>query len=193
MPRVNHATPYEVENLRFASNSIALAEVEREVLPPDLSLRVTTKDEPQATDLAIQKLMQSDRGALGFIPSGGPEGLRYLVERERIVIAEANGEVIGYTAFTVRDFPESGGGTIKLQQVCVRDDARLLGLGRKMVTTALNRVPEHYQASCNVRVDLPANEFWESIGFRLAHQFRHKTSGSTLNHYELPNEENTNG
>jgi GNAT superfamily N-acetyltransferase len=170
---------YDLSLLNFAASSISL----REKLEPEgsISYRVTTEADSGKIDTILRDLMQSDRSALGFIPAGGDEGIKYLIDKGRVAVAEANGAIVGYAAFTLRDV-EGFRSTLKLQQVCVSDRYRLRGIGRSLVEFILGLYPEHLP-SCNVRTDLPANDFWASIGFTIEHSFRHKTSGSMLNHF----------
>lgn len=197
-PPLRNATAYDIGNLGMVTGSELVAG--RVEASTDVSVRFTGPNEPLSVGLWIRSLMQRDRGALGFIPAGGSEGLQYLIDRGKIAIASVNGEPVGYAAFTIKDWrlKERAEGkpvcpaveldaakvdTCKIQQVCVQDDARLLGIGRQLVSS-IGILAEHRRVQCNVRNDLPANSFWQALGFEHVSTFKHPTSGSTLYHYQ---------
>lgn len=127
---------------------------------------------------AILNLMKRDKDALGFIPAGGDEGIQLLHDRGQVLIATENGEPCGYLAFTLA----SDGTTANIQQCVVDDGARLLGHGRSLVEELSRTFPAHI-LSAKVRDDLAANEFWLALQFSVLSIGKHKTSGSTINHY----------
>lgn len=176
---------YDIDNIPFRTDSDALRLSAS--LRTGQTVRLTGPDEPETTMQQILLLMRKDKDALGFIPAGGEQGLQVLIPRGRIAIASANGEIIGYAAHTV-DLAES---RVTIQQCCVRDDARLMGVGAKLIECVQ---AEHIDTPliAKVRNDLAANEFWTAIGFEHTLQFIHKTSKSKINQYvRQPKQEET--
>lgn len=175
--RIRGTTPYPIDELDFPTNAVDCC-----MLPhvrAGGSVRFTGEHEPVQTMDAILDLMNADKDALGFIPAGGQEGLQILCKAGKICVAEAGGEVVGYCAFTVN--PEEL--CVNIQQCVVRDDARLYGFGRRMVKY-IETMQECVKLRAKVRDDLVANRFWEAIGFAHVGDFKHKTSGSTINIWE---------
>lgn len=148
---------------------------------PERTTRTSLPGEKTGVMASIRAMMQADKHSLGFIPAGGSEGLQFLADRCKIVLAEERGDVIGYTAFTTRDHDKM----VTIQQCCTRDDARLTGVGKAMVNQVLE-IYEGFTLQCHVRHDLPANDFWSSIGFIFDGTKIHRTSRQFLNHYTHP-------
>lgn len=171
-------TPISIENLHFPTRSDKLQPCSF----PDTgqTVRVTTPDEPSSTMAAILEMMKRDKDALGFVPAGGSQGLELLVPRGLIAVAEAGGEIVGYASHTLNPSRTR----VTIHQCCVRDDARLFGLGSKMVDL-IDRRYEVDEVVAKVRDDLAANHFWSAIGFNIAQTVRHPTSRSLINHYTL--------
>jgi len=126
----------------------------------------------------ILRLMQQDKDALGFIPCGGPEGLQSLVNQEKIALACQGGEILGYAAYTTNTPKQQ----TTIHQCCVRDDARFLGTGRKMIEAVMNKWQDNTVVA-KVREDLAANHFWQAIGFDQEKIEAHKTSHNQIVHY----------
>lgn len=119
--------------------------------------------------------MHKAKAELGFIPN---DGVRRAYEEGKLLICENNGDRVGYTIFTAQHSRD----IIKIQQLYVRDDARLLHHGRCLIEAVASRFPTS-ALQAKVRDDLPANIFWEALDFSRMRQSKHKTSGHTLNHY----------
>lgn len=74
---------------------------------------------------------------------------------------------------------------LTIQQVIVHRDFRGMNYGRALVEHLACENPAS-PIHCHVRNDLPANLFWESIGFVRLRTKKHKTSGSKLVEYHRP-------
>lgn len=142
---------------------------------PDIQTDFTSVLTSPALVDQIVPMMKSEGKCLGYIPCDpdSGSGINALIDSGKIVTASIGDKLIGYLAFTKNKK------AITIQQTIVSDDFRLRGIGKKMV----NMVQEKFQADvqCKVREDLPANDFWTSIGFDQYNEIKHKSSGSTLN------------
>lgn len=168
--------PYPIGAVPFKATSVDLRDANYRKTPHDV--RLTAPGEPDTTQEAIKWLMRADKDALGFIPAAGPQGLTQLVSRGRLAVAELDHEIIGYAAYTL-NFRQD---RLTIHQCCVRDDARLMGVGKDLVELIRNAAPEA-EILAKVRDDLAANHFWRAIGFAQVEQLPHKTSGNLINHY----------
>jgi len=124
----------------------------------------------------IRVIGDADKDALGFIPSGGSEGLTILHNKKKLWVAWTERKVASYVATT------TNAEALTIHQCATLDEARLKGFGGALVSAVIENTPNKI-IQCNVREDLAANHFWASIGFRVTDTRRHVTSGSWLNHY----------
>lgn len=176
--RFSACKAYDVGNVGFATASEALALTCTPATGQ--TVRQTVEGEPRSTMMAILHMMRKDKDALGFVPAGGEAGLEMLVPRGLIVVAEQNGEVVGYASHTLNQSKTR----CTIHQCCVRDDARFMHLGTKMVDLVKATYPvEEFVAK--VRIDLAANHFWSAIGFDVFDTVVHPTSKNLINHYKL--------
>ena len=129
----------------------------------------------------ILSLMRKDKDALGFVPVGGEKGIKALLERKQIIIANEGSDRAGYAFYT-----QSPDKTLtNIHQACVADAMRLRGHGERIVQYIANQQPESTLVA-KVRDDLAANHFWTALGFKIDLTKTHKTSGSTIHHYTRP-------
>jgi predicted GNAT superfamily acetyltransferase len=95
-----------------------------------------------------------------------------------LYVAEFNEAPVGFCIWTnhtrVRE--------ITVHQCAMLDHARLRGIARAMIN-ALAAMNPTSALWCKVRVDLPANYFWEAIGFAKVRTVAHKSSKQELNQY----------
>lgn len=143
-----------------------------------ISCRFTSPNEPPTTMKRIRDLMYGDKDALGFIPTGGTQGMQIIFDRGLVCVVANNDEDVGYAAFTINP----SGTQLNIHQCVVADDARLCGHGQALVEYIACRFPR-MRLVAKVRDDLAANWFWQSIGFTIELTKQHKTSGSTIHHY----------
>lgn len=153
-------------------------ELRKTAAPVTRSYRVTTPDESLAIRSFILNISVEHKAALGFIPAGGEEGLTTLERNGQIILAFRNETPVGLCAFTINHTSNQ----IRIQQCAVRSAVQRDGHGTGMVEFLALTYPNH-DLLCKVRDDLPANDFWKSIGFEPTGQVIHPTSGSTLNSY----------
>lgn len=172
--------PYDISCLPWATDSLSLAAASTP--KTGQTVRLTTPQEPRDTVMAILHLMRRDKDALGFVPAGGSQGIEQLIPRGLIAVAESDGEVIGYASHTCNPSQTR----VTIHQCVVRDDARLLGLGRHMVDLVAGN-HANKEVVAKVRTDLAANHFWQAIGFTEYESIRHKTSKALIHHYVRPN------
>lgn len=107
----------------------------------------------------IEDLARSNYEAIGFIPR---PRLEEYAARGQILMAEENDESAGFLVFG------AGWPTLRIYQACVQYDARRREHGADLVGRL---VAEAQKRGCHLislwcADDLPANEFWEAVGFR---------------------------
>lgn len=139
---------------------------------PDVTVRLTGPAEPIGLSEEVRQLMRTEKDSLGFIPAGGDGGLTQSIIAGRVAVAQADGMLLGYAAWTHREL-------LRIAQVVVADAHRGSGIGRRLVAEARRAHPS-LRAVAKVRDDLTANDFWRGIGFELTDSETHETSGSRL-------------
>ena len=149
---------------------------------PLVTFRLTNADDSLRVVNDITRLMKTEKDALGFIPSGGDQGLTLSVTAGRVAVCYVDGVLAGYAAFTENDE------YVTIHQCVVSDSQRRCGIGKRMVELSRETRPAK-SVRCKVRDDLAANEFWKGIGFASLWQDgssfeTHPTSGQRLNRYE---------
>jgi GNAT superfamily N-acetyltransferase len=131
---------------------------------------LTVRDATVADLRYIVSLAKREYEAIGFIPSSRYEGtVTRCGEHARpgawLWIAEAEGEPIGF-ALGSNGVP---GGSVKVLQLCVQEDARRLDFGTAIVTEAeaVAGAIQRPGVSLAVAADLEASRFWEANGYGL--------------------------
>lgn len=119
---------------------------------------------------AIEALRRADGADLGFVPFAKYEHIVYKTSdrgRERwryewMIVAEDNDEVTG---FLLTGFHRDG---CKMQQVCVRNDARRMERALALVFACEDEARKRgcRRIRCRVAADIEANFFWRAAGFR---------------------------
>lgn len=115
----------------------------------------------------------------GFVAEiAGAFAIRHDPLREGCWVADRDGEVLG-SVFVV----DAGGGTAKLRMLYVEPAARGLGVGRKLVGRAIGFAREAgYRRMTLWTNDIlhSARHIYETFGFRLVAQERHRSFGQDL-------------
>ncbi len=104
--------------------------------------------------------VRTDTNAIGWLPT------KVYDVRENagdISALHRNGDCVGWVMAT----PSRSRGVMKVYQIWVRPDARIIEHGRALMLHVAQRAEKNhcYQIEAWVAHDLPANLFWESIGF----------------------------
>lgn len=168
----------QIENIRNLDFPTRSPELRRQVVEIH-GVHELEPDQEDAGMAFILSLMKRDKDALGFVPIGGEIGVKSLLAKRQIIIATENNEPCGYAFYTT----DMKGERINIHQACVADDARLKRHGEHLVEfIAAKHIGKPIVAK--VRDDLAANHFWQALGFEIALTKSHKTSGSTIHHYE---------
>jgi N-acetylglutamate synthase-like GNAT family acetyltransferase len=109
----------------------------------------------------IESLRRSVSEDIGFIPLQ-----RYEMEIDgrrngRVLVVTDNGDLTGFCYATF------GGQSAKVQQVAIQEDARRMERATLLVDAVYNEGLQRglQQVSCRCAEDIPANEFWRSLGF----------------------------
>lgn len=169
--------PYDPDNLPFEPSSRALLGKAKRI---HIRYSLSTKEAMGPIKAAMKELMQAADNAVGFIPVGG--GPRDWIETQirtgRIVIARHGRRIIGYASFS----QNHGRTQARIHQLTVDDAYRCQGIGRCLVDAVQLENPL-CPLVCTVRSDLPANHFWQAMGFQPTTEAIHRTSGNTLIHY----------
>ena len=122
-----------------------------------------------------RELQRYHKVELGFL---NDTALWTACNEQHMHIVHFNGSPAGFAIWTRMQ----NGSEIKIHQCAVIDTARLRGCAKALVNAlaALNPMSAIW---CKVRVDLPANFFWEAIGFQKVRTVEHKSSKQQLNQY----------
>ena len=98
---------------------------------------------------------------IGFIPKPSLERYR---DAEQLWVADENGDPCGFLVWG------NGWPVLRVYQVCIQYDAKRRLHGAALIGRLLNKAErEGYdRISCWVADDIPANDFWEAMGFRKA-------------------------
>jgi len=118
---------------------------------------------------------RQERKCLGFIPA---QEIQRAAQNRLLTLAKINDDHVGFSYHTIT----SKTNTIHIHQCFVQDDARLNDYGKWLVHALAGSRPTA-QIIAKVRDDLPANDFWTSIGFQRRRSVNHKTSGNLLHVY----------
>jgi predicted GNAT family N-acyltransferase len=139
---------------------------------------VTSPADPLSLGLAMGRMMQRNKDALGFIPTGGDKGINRSIAAGQVVVAEVDGQLVGYVQWT-----DANAEHVRIHQCVVSDVWRGSGIGRQMIEVVRTVRPGRV-LTCRVRDDLSANEFWARVGFDRIGQETHETSGAPINLYQ---------
>ena len=175
--RIPGSTPFPLEMMPFDHTCDKLAT--SEYPQREMVVRLSDDKFTERQMMDVQKLMQADKDALGFIPIGHTNGFRKMIDKQQVVLALHKEEVLGYCMFDIGWDRFSA----NIVQTVVRDDCRLFGFGRRMLEV-VSKSFHAEEMNASVADDLPANDFWKSCGFEVVSQFVHDTSGRKINRYK---------
>ena len=117
--------------------------------------------------LLVDKLQKDNAYAVGFIQKTIWEDYVWGGKRNFVVlICEANADAVGYVLFTpARDSYRYA----KMQQICIRDDARRLQYGTALIDVCKQFCEMFWRKGFTLRCreDLAANNFWKALGFKV--------------------------
>lgn len=132
--------------------------------------------------LLLQYSTSLDGHAIGFMPLSAFEDA---ARRGDVQTVSNNGELVGYALTKLHRVYPSG----RIYIAWVRPDARMLLHGKALVKTVSDRAIRHGKSwlFCDVADDLPANVFWESLGFVCYGHKRAGWSGYTTNKERIIN------
>lgn len=117
----------------------------------------------------IVSLAKRESEAIGFLPASRYEAITTRIgdvrPSHRLWIAEAGGDRVGFLYAT----PGLPGGSVKVVQVCVQEDARRLEFGAALVNEAEAYAYQIQRAAVSLAVaaDLEASRFWDAEGYGL--------------------------
>ena len=115
--------------------------------------------------LLVDKLQKENSYAVGFIQKTIWEDYVWGGKRNFIVlICEANNDAVGYVLIT----PARGSYKYaKIQQICVRNDARRLYYGKALIEVCRDFCETFARIGFTLRcrTDLDSNLFWKNLGF----------------------------
>lgn len=107
----------------------------------------------------VEHLMRSNYDAVGFIPR---PRLEQYAARGQVLMEHENDAPAGFLVFG------AGWPTLRIYQACIQYDARRIEHGTRLVERVMT---EAARRGCHIvslwcADDLPANAFWEAVGFR---------------------------
>lgn len=118
---------------------------------------------------AIEALRRADGDALGFVPKAKYEHItlktsdrgRDRWKYEWLIVAVDNDDITG---FLLTGFHRDG---CKMQQLCVRDDARRMERALRLVGACEDEARKRgsLRIRCRVAADIEANFFWRAAGY----------------------------
>ena len=139
----------------------------------DSAIRVATLADLPALD-ALQK---AHHKALGYFPTKQFQGY---IEMGGVLVAEADGAAVGYVIARDRYLKRDELGII--YQLCVAPEAQRSLVGASLIKAAFDRAAYGCKLFCCwCAQDLPANRFWEGLGF-VPVAFRAGSSGKRRVH-----------
>ena len=112
----------------------------------------------------VSKLADENKQAFGFLAASVYEQMA--LKEQLWIVSDDIGKLKGYLMF---------GGTmprVKIFQLYVRPNARGDGIGRILIEALIDHsnVRNFHTISARVASDLPANKFWEHMGFVISRQ-----------------------
>lgn len=114
--------------------------------------------------LALKKLwlhaVQADTNAIGFLPT---KAFDIRSEQNDLYTVERNGDCVGWCLVATSHHTA----VLRVYQIWVRPDARIIEHGRALIQRLIERGEKTgmYAIRAWVAQDLPANLFWEAVGF----------------------------
>ena len=106
---------------------------------------------------AVDALMKSNSGTLGFLPK---VALSEYLERGNVLGAmDADNQVVGYILYG------SAPSYIRITHLCVSEEYRGRGIARQLLNALKERRTSQEHIRLNCRRDFPAHKMWPSLGF----------------------------
>lgn len=111
---------------------------------------------------SVRALANANRPALGFVP--GPV-LAAGIEHGWLIVAESRGQVVGFVHYRHRKDLQT-----TLYEICVDETWRRRGVGHLLIRALVAECTTLKKASLRLKCpeDLPANRFYQALGFLLA-------------------------
>lgn len=108
----------------------------------------------------VKKIADQHRHALGFLPK---PVFSDSVKRHSLLVAVSEGHLVGFVRYNHR----KRGTETAIYDICVADDYKRQGIGRGLVESLIDECRKNDRVSIMLRCpeDLPANQFYERIGF----------------------------
>lgn len=176
--RLPGTTPYPVELLPFAANSVDLRKASERPAPVVRSARAGENLDP-----VVARIMDEEKESVGFLPTGPGGAITQAQAAGRLLVAQAGDDVVGYVVWT------ETADEVKIQQTAVRSGWQSQGIGGALVRTVL-KMRAGVTVTCRVRADLRAcAEFWPRLGFFIEYREPHPSSGSEMVGFFNPNGE----
>lgn len=124
---------------------------------PDITI---TKAEHSDID-GIKQIADAHRRELGFVRR---PTLIEAIDRSEILIAKQNGNIVGFVEYRHRRDDQT-----TLYNIAVISGYRGLGIGNKLVQSLIAEARERNKKYVSLKCpeDLPANQFYEALGFHL--------------------------
>lgn len=161
---------YPLEEVPFSTRSTKLDREKPE------EFRIVIREARDQFDIDFARgLQRKHKVELGFL---NDTALWIAANEQHFHVATMNGKMAGFVIWTYHESRKE----ITIHQCCIDDTARLRYIGRDMINAIAASNPTS-SIWCKVRFDLPANFFWEAIGFKKVKTITHKTSKQQLNQY----------
>lgn len=116
----------------------------------------------------IAGLMAENYEAISFIPDTTLRD-RYITKHRYVLQLSERGQPVGYLLHGALNY----GQPVFVSQACIQYEKRLRGYGEKSFIELLNRASFTGASSIHLTIadDLPAVQFWQSMGFRAVRVF----------------------
>lgn len=116
----------------------------------------------------ITGLMAENYEAISFIPDTTLRD-RYIAKHRYILQSSERGQPVGYLLYGALNY----GQPVIISQACIQYEKRLRGYGEAAFTELTRRARLTGASSIHLTVaeDLPAVQFWQSVGFRVVKVF----------------------
>jgi ribosomal protein S18 acetylase RimI-like enzyme len=108
----------------------------------------------------VKSLADMNRDSIGFNPR---KKFEEVVEQKRGMVAFENNELVGFVIYRHRKLDSQ----TTLSEICVREDCRGKGFGKKLIDALIFECQEKKRDFIQLKcpIDLHANKFYEKIGF----------------------------
>lgn len=140
----------------------------------------------QYADISAAKLIaDASRDAIGFIPR---QKFEEAAKQQRGFVALENAQVVGFVLYRHRKLDHQ----TTLSEICVHKDYRRQYIGERLVNAlvqeCIKKSRQFIQLKCPA--DLPANVFYEKLGFELSATEKSKKRPLNIWRFLIPDHEN---